>query len=42
MKQISTWMGRVAHAMEDEAALEGIANEVRALCERFPAPGMPS
>ncbi|MGB0591270.1 MAG: serine hydroxymethyltransferase [Myxococcota bacterium] len=42
MTQISAWMGRVARAMEDEATLEGIAHEVRGLCERFPAPGMPS
>ena len=42
MRQVSTWIGRVARSMEDEAALDSIANEVRALCERFPAPGIPS
>ena len=42
MRQISTWIGRAARAIEDEGTLEGIANEVRALCERFPAPGIPS
>jgi glycine hydroxymethyltransferase len=42
MRQISTWIGRAARAIEDEGTLDGIANEVRALCERFPAPGIPS
>jgi glycine hydroxymethyltransferase len=40
MGQISTWIGRVARSMEDESALAGIADEVLALCERFPAPGI--
>ena len=41
MTQIGVWIGRVAKALEDDAALATIANEVRALCERFPAPGIP-
>ena len=42
MRQTGAWIGRVARHIDDEAALNTIAGEVRALCERFPAPGMPS
>lgn len=40
MKQIAAWMGRVAQSMGDEAALEGMAGEVRELTQSFPAPGL--
>lgn len=40
MKRIAEWMDRVAGAHEDEKLLDGIAGEVRELCEGFPAPGI--
>jgi len=42
MRQIGTWIGRVAGALEDAAALDAIAAEVWGLCEQFPAPGIPT
>jgi glycine hydroxymethyltransferase len=44
MRQIARWMdeGVEAAKREDEGALERIAGEVRELCERFPAPGLPT
>jgi glycine hydroxymethyltransferase len=40
MARIADWMNQVTGAMDDEAKLASIASEVRALCERFPAPGI--
>ena len=40
MKQVADWMAQVVAAPTDEAAQAGIANDVRSLCESFPAPGL--
>ncbi|HOI09797.1 MAG TPA: serine hydroxymethyltransferase, partial [Myxococcota bacterium] len=40
MARIADWFGRVVEAVEDEAALDRIAAEVRAFCAGFPAPGI--
>jgi glycine hydroxymethyltransferase len=40
MKQVADWMNQVAESMDDEAKLTAIAADVRALCDRFPAPGI--
>jgi glycine hydroxymethyltransferase len=40
MEQIAAWMDDVASNAADEAKLAHIAGEVRALCSRFPAPGI--
>jgi glycine hydroxymethyltransferase len=42
MDRIAEWMDAVAKAPTDEAGLTRIAGEVRELCKRFPAPGIPS
>jgi glycine hydroxymethyltransferase len=41
MRQIAAWMDEVVAAPADEAVAERVANEVRELCESFPAPGLP-
>ncbi|MEZ4265809.1 MAG: serine hydroxymethyltransferase [Myxococcota bacterium] len=40
MGQIARWMGAVASAPDDGAALDRIADAVRDLCAGFPAPGL--
>ena len=40
MKQVARWIGEVAGALEDEAALARIRGEVIELCGAFPAPGI--
>jgi glycine hydroxymethyltransferase len=40
MEQIAAWMDEVASHVGDEARLARIAGEVKALCEKFPAPGL--
>ncbi len=40
MAQIATWIDRVVSAPTDEALLAKIAGDARALCARFPAPGL--
>ena len=40
MELIAGWMDRVARAPTDEAGLARVADEVRELCQRFPAPGI--
>ncbi len=40
MKQIATWMDRVANAPSDAGLHETIAAEIRELCAKFPAPGI--
>ena len=40
MRAIAQWMVHVGDNLEDEAALDAIAGEVRALCAAFPAPGL--
>ncbi|MGH7838739.1 MAG: serine hydroxymethyltransferase, partial [Candidatus Binataceae bacterium] len=40
MRQIAAWMGAVIAQIEDAAALERIAGEVREFCRAFPPPGI--
>src|SRR5881394_4440061 len=40
MRQIATWMDRVVAAPSDAALHAKIADEVRELCAKFPAPGI--
>ena len=42
MKQLAGWMDEVANSHEDEALLARIAGEVREVCGKHPAPGLPS
>jgi glycine hydroxymethyltransferase len=42
MKQIAGWMADVVAAPDDERCLGRIRAEVRELCDRFPAPGIPA
>jgi len=39
-KQVAAWIDQAVKAAQDGAALDRIAGEVRALCQRFPAPGL--
>ncbi len=41
MRQIAAWMDEVVAAPADEALSERVRNEVREVCESFPAPGLP-
>jgi glycine hydroxymethyltransferase len=40
MQHIARWMDEVCAAPQDEARLARIADEVREVCTRFPAPGI--
>jgi len=40
MKAIAGWMDEVASAPGDEAVIARVADEVKTLCSRFPAPGI--
>ncbi len=40
MKMLAAWIERVVAAPTDEGLLAKVASEVKALCERFPAPGL--
>ncbi len=40
MRQIAAWMDDVVAAPNDEAVAERVRNEVRDLCQSFPAPGI--
>jgi glycine hydroxymethyltransferase len=40
MEKLADWMVRVVENLEDEAALDRIAAEVKELCAGFPAPGI--
>jgi glycine hydroxymethyltransferase len=40
MVHLADWIDRVVAAPTDEALQKTIANEVRALCAKFPAPGL--
>ncbi|MFN3202216.1 MAG: serine hydroxymethyltransferase [Bradymonadia bacterium] len=40
MKQLADWIAQVVAAPEDEALHAGIAGEVEAMCQGFPAPGL--
>ena len=41
MQQLGDWMADVVDNVTDEAKIAGIAAEVKALCDKFPAPGVP-
>jgi glycine/serine hydroxymethyltransferase len=40
MAQVAEWMIRAMRSPTDEHALRAIHEEVRALCKRFPVPGL--
>jgi glycine hydroxymethyltransferase len=42
MRQIAAWIDQVVSNPEDEALLTRIAGDVKALCDGFPAPGLPA
>ncbi len=42
MRQVAAWIDEVAQAPADAARHARIAGEVRELCARFPAPGLPA
>ncbi len=42
MQQIAGWIADVARHIDDDRHLAAIAEDVRALCRRFPAPGIPA
>jgi glycine hydroxymethyltransferase len=41
MKEIARWIDETCQAPQDESRLARIAGEVREMCRRFPAPGLP-
>lgn len=41
MEKLADWMNQVVQKVEDDAALESIASEVKELLRAFPAPGIP-
>ncbi len=41
MKRLGNWIADVVEHIEDEAVISRIAGEVKALCDQFPAPGVP-
>ena len=42
MRKLASWIGEVVAAPDDEARVARIAGEVKALCDHFPAPGVPA
>jgi len=42
MEQIAGWIDYTAKHIDDDAKLKAIGEDVRALCRRFPAPGIPA
>ncbi len=40
MRQIAVWMDQVITNVDDQAAIDRVGEEVRALCRSFPAPGI--
>jgi glycine hydroxymethyltransferase len=40
LERVAGWIDEAVRSAEDPAALEGIASEVAAFCQRFPAPGL--
>jgi glycine hydroxymethyltransferase len=40
MRQVAAWMEEVVSHVDDEAVLKRISDEVRELCQGFPAPGI--
>jgi glycine hydroxymethyltransferase len=41
MRQIAAWIDEVLASPDDEGVLERVNNQVRELCQAFPAPGLP-
>ncbi len=41
MRQIGRWFDQVISHADDETTLKRVAGEVREMCHRFPAPGLP-
>jgi glycine hydroxymethyltransferase len=41
MRQVATWIDEVLASPDDEGVLERVNNQVRELCQAFPAPGLP-
>jgi glycine hydroxymethyltransferase len=41
MRQLGDWMADVVEDVDNAAKLAGIAADVKALCDQFPAPGIP-
>ena len=42
MVQIAAWIDKVVAAPDDDGLIDQIAGEIRELCARFPAPGIPT
>ena len=42
MKRLARWMGEVVANLGEEAKLARIAQEVKEMCDQFPAPGLPT
>lgn len=42
MRQIASWIDEVVASPGDESVLDRVANQVRELCQAFPAPGLPT
>jgi glycine hydroxymethyltransferase len=40
MEMLAAWIDRVTQAPGDEASLARIADEVKAVCAKYPAPGL--
>ena len=40
MRQIAVWMDQVITHIDDDAAIGRVGEEVRAMCRKFPAPGL--
>jgi glycine hydroxymethyltransferase len=41
MRQIAVWMDQVIAHLDDNGAIAKVGEEVRALCRKYPAPGIP-
>jgi glycine/serine hydroxymethyltransferase len=39
--QVADWIAEVVKAPEDKQRIERVRHEVKALCDGFPAPGIP-
>lgn len=40
-EQVADWIAQVVKAVDDKKVIERVRNEVKALCDQFPAPGIP-
>jgi glycine/serine hydroxymethyltransferase len=41
MRTIARWISQVVADPENPTVIQGVAQEVTALCSQFPAPGLP-